>query len=306
VWHYRKTKQTIVNGKLRNAKRPREEWIAVPVPTIINADTFAAAQARMQQNKAKAKRNRKRSYLFGHRIRCKLCGYTIVGGAKSSGKEYVYYRCYHNHARFGESRCTMPPIAEAEMLPLVWAWLTDLVNNPDKVLVALNARAEIDAERAVPKQQRFDMIAKKLADLDRQLKRVVETFTANPDLPMEWLGEQKARLTGQRGDLERERADLAAQLEQQHYTPERVRSIAHFCTALRGRMNDATPEQMLQTFEVLNLQLEATIEDDQKVVYATCSLGEKRVEIASSFASSLRFPKIFWTPSAQQEHHTSS
>jgi site-specific DNA recombinase len=48
--------------KTTTAARPREEWVEIAVPPIVSAEVFSAAQAHLAQNKALAKRNRKRDY----------------------------------------------------------------------------------------------------------------------------------------------------------------------------------------------------------------------------------------------------
>src|SRR5262249_5750432 len=50
--------------KTTTAARGREEWVEIPVPPIVPPEVFAAVRAQLERNKALAKRNRKREYLF--------------------------------------------------------------------------------------------------------------------------------------------------------------------------------------------------------------------------------------------------
>ena len=43
---------------------PESEWIRLTIPPILDAETFHAAQAALQQHRAIATRNRKHAYLL--------------------------------------------------------------------------------------------------------------------------------------------------------------------------------------------------------------------------------------------------
>src|SRR5262249_6708773 len=74
---------------------PRDEWIPVPVPPIIDPATFQAAQAQIQRNVQQSRRNRKLEYLFvGGRLRCGHCGRGMPGHSNVRGIKR--YRC-SNH-----------------------------------------------------------------------------------------------------------------------------------------------------------------------------------------------------------------
>ncbi len=55
---------------------PAEEWLPVTIPAIISPETFAAAQARMEQNQQMAKRNNtQHDYLLRGLLECARCQY---------------------------------------------------------------------------------------------------------------------------------------------------------------------------------------------------------------------------------------
>src|SRR6478736_3109384 len=88
---------------------PREEWIEVPVPALVDPAVFEAAQIQLAEN-----RQRKRDSLRGPRwllqglTVCHRCGYACYGktapvsGRDRSKGEYRHYRCTGTDAhRFG-------------------------------------------------------------------------------------------------------------------------------------------------------------------------------------------------------------
>src|SRR5215468_7066003 len=66
--------------KTRHRLKPKEEWLAIPVPPIIDQETFRAAQIQKQHNARMSRRNRKFEYLLCNaRLRCGQCGSAMSG-----------------------------------------------------------------------------------------------------------------------------------------------------------------------------------------------------------------------------------
>ena len=90
---------------------PREDWVAVPVPAIIDADLWAASRAQAAHNKANAARNSKRFYVFRGMLRCGLCNRVLCGDY--SREMGFRYHCNNNARMLGAARCSFPNINEA-------------------------------------------------------------------------------------------------------------------------------------------------------------------------------------------------
>ncbi|KKR71508.1 MAG: Resolvase domain protein [Candidatus Roizmanbacteria bacterium GW2011_GWB1_40_7] len=75
--------------KSSRRKRPRDEWIAIPVPRIIDDDLFHRAKQRMLENFLYGKRNKQYEYLLTGKVMC-ACGAKRVGDGV---REHHYYRC---------------------------------------------------------------------------------------------------------------------------------------------------------------------------------------------------------------------
>ena len=60
--------------------RPKEEWIPIPVPPIIDQDTRRLAQAQLERNaKLSFRNNKKYSYLLRCLLSCQSCGLAMYG-----------------------------------------------------------------------------------------------------------------------------------------------------------------------------------------------------------------------------------
>jgi site-specific DNA recombinase len=149
---------------------PREEWIAVKVPAIIDAETFQAAQERLARNKIQAKRNRKREYLLiGGRLRCGQCGCAMYGATNPHG--YSDYRCtrptFHD-VTAPHTKCTTQGNA---LETTVWHAVERALRNPELITAELERRrydvetsqTDLDRERQQYRGQ--------LARCDKDLKR---------------------------------------------------------------------------------------------------------------------------------------
>jgi site-specific DNA recombinase len=109
--------------------RPKEEWITVPVPAIIDKELFERARSRLDLNYAMSRRNRKNEYLLAGKIRC-VCGRSRAGEGPQHGK-YLYYRCSDRVLSFPlPPTCKERGVNAAVADRLVWQRLFELMSSP--------------------------------------------------------------------------------------------------------------------------------------------------------------------------------
>ena len=131
------------------AVRPREEWIELPVPAIVEATVFARAQRRRAENRRFSPRKTADPTLLQGLCVCAECGYTIGrnsgnSGKGSYGKRIYYYRCHgvDSWRRPQGAVCDNPPVRADELDAEVWREVLALLENPQLV------RSEIDSRLA--------------------------------------------------------------------------------------------------------------------------------------------------------------
>lgn len=195
--------------------RPVEEWIAIPVPAIVSAELWEAAQERLTMNAHFAKRNTHRTYLLSGLLVCQVCGHTMSGRTDCHGT--VYYAC-----RYGGKYC--PPTVTQHTCtlrgdviePLVWQALKDLLLDPQRIQDAwetLQAEVQPPAAEVATWQTRC-------AALQRQEQRLLDAYQIEV-LSLEDL--QQRRPT-----LQREIRALAQRLAQLQPTPSQTLSLERF------------------------------------------------------------------------------
>jgi site-specific DNA recombinase len=151
--------------------RPREEWIAIPCPSIIVDTVFDAAQRVSRDNSKWSPRNLTEdveAWLLRRLVHCGACGVT-VGCQKMvtrSGKVHRYYWC-PNHARVrvgGEQRCPERNIRSDALDTFVFEQVRAALLRPDMLLAAETA---ITAATPIPDDE---LLAVELTRLDRRLE----------------------------------------------------------------------------------------------------------------------------------------
>src|SRR5262245_15542911 len=124
--------------KTRHRQVPREEWIPITVPRIIEPATFEAAQAQLTRNKIQSKRNRRHEYLFVNgRLRCGQCERVMTGEISPQG--YVRYRCNRGKWPYmdvvaAHSQRSIPARA---IEPVVWEAVEHALNTPTLIATEL-------------------------------------------------------------------------------------------------------------------------------------------------------------------------
>lgn len=286
IWYYGKTKM-ISDGKEtsrqpkskrgfgKQVARPREEWIGVEVPAIISSEDFDKAQERLRLNLEQSSRNSRREYLLGRRLRCSACGYTVIGMHRRINNQY--YRC--NGAWRKPKVCTMPNFRVDQVDAVVWQWIKGLLEDPANTTQGLK---DIQGEAIRANQalyDRLDMINARIADSQEQLGKLLDLYLSG-SFPSEMLQERKSRLEELIASLERERVDINAHIQKQVITDAEIQEIGDFCAELSNRLDNATFEQHRQIIDLLDVRGTLAIENNEKVVYVRCHIGQQRLSVA--------------------------
>jgi site-specific DNA recombinase len=123
--------------------RPKEEWIPISVPPIIDLATFHAAAGRARENDAFSPRNlQEGGYLLRKLVRCGRCGSScsaltskqIYGGEVHSSH---YYGCLRTTSGFlKQERCSQRRIRADVLDEMVWEEVSTRLQDPALVLEA--------------------------------------------------------------------------------------------------------------------------------------------------------------------------
>ena len=159
-----------------NHERPREEWIEIPVPALIDEPTFARAQELLHENKIRARRRTITPSLVQGLVSCRRCGYALSRtSTRSSARLIHYYRCLGSDGwrHLGGPRCTSRPVRQDLLDETVWTEVIRLLEDPTLIQQELERRLAA-ARAADPTMQRERTV-------QRDLVRVGKSYRADAD-----------------------------------------------------------------------------------------------------------------------------
>jgi site-specific DNA recombinase len=188
-------------GKTRRADRPRDEWVQVGVPAIIEDDVFQAVQGQLARNKALAQRNRKYDYLFvGGRLRCGRCGRAMTGEAPHGVRRY---RCSSRTTFTEPSKRCKGYVSANDAEGRVWETIEQVLQRP-KIIAGEVGRQQAGAEEQRAEILReISFIEDTMAKCDREEQRWAQAYVAEVI--------NLAELKGYRSEIATRRHSLLAQ-----------------------------------------------------------------------------------------------
>ena len=161
---------------------PREEWMTIPVPALVEPEVFAAVQEQRRDTQRHARRYRRGAKdLLQGLVSCKGCGYAYYGkgishkAAKGRPRDYAYDRCLGTDAyRFGGARVGRNTQGRTDLLELAgWREVRGWLAPPHRL-------AEEDRRRLHPHAhaRRHDLTAVEgqLGRLRRGLARLIDSY----------------------------------------------------------------------------------------------------------------------------------
>jgi len=159
-------------------ERPQDEWIAIPVPLIIDEQTFALAQERLEANKTHAPRRTVVPSVVQGLVSCANCGYALYRtSTRSSARTIYYYRCLGSDAwrRRGGPICRSRPIRQDLLDRVAWTEIVKLLEEPGLIQSELDRRLEA-ARHTDPTKRREDGLRRDLARLQKSIARLLTAY----------------------------------------------------------------------------------------------------------------------------------
>ncbi|MFL5335361.1 MAG: recombinase family protein, partial [Geminicoccaceae bacterium] len=244
--------------------KPREQWIAIPVPALVDANTWDRAQAQLARNATLSFRNnRKYSYLLRCLLTCRVCGRAIFGHtyrATAKQPERRYYECSGRDCTIAArpTPCPSRKVRAEEIEAAVWEHVAGLLSEPGRLLAQFqhfNAVAEAGSadEAAADQRLRSRIDRTNWAD-----KRLLDAYEAGA-ITLAEMAERRHRLAEERLGLERQQQDRE-RLRHERAQAESMRTnLAAFCTRVGSRLQNAS---FADKQAILQLVIERIIVDE--------------------------------------------
>jgi len=225
--------------------RPREEWLPITVPAIIDQATYARAQAQLARNAQLSYRNNtKYSYLLRCLLTCSTCGLAMFGTTYKSSDgqvEHRYYKC-HGHDRILSARehaCTRRAIPAEALETAIWEHIRQLLENPGQLLTQFEAFAQLATAGSEQEQRQNRQLQAALDRLERQDRRLVDAYQAEI-ISLDELSQRRQELALRRQGLLDQQRQQAKLQQQQHHAQQVLESLTAFCEHIRNRLEHLT------------------------------------------------------------------
>ncbi len=187
-WVYGKYRHVSTEDGMRVYDQPRDTWIEIPVPQVIDDKTWERAQKLKKQRSIKAKRNTKVLYLLQHLLKCRECGrnfHTRASWTTTSvrnGKAYTYelttprryYMC--NGTQSLRLRCRERPYIRAEQLEEpIWSEVKRVLQNPDLIVAGI---ATLDSQQGGGMEEEIAQAERDLRSIQMEEDRAIRLFVS--------------------------------------------------------------------------------------------------------------------------------
>ena len=279
-WRYGKTSP--INGNsAHRTKNGQDYWITVNVPAIIEMDTWQKVRERLSTNKHLPKRSTKYAYLLATRIYCPGCGGKMrCATRKANGAHYFYYECIRHRVGGCNNRSSYP----AELVDtLAWQWIKELLSDPESIRKGLENYRTAQESYIAPITQKLTTVDRLLEQNRASYDRLIELYVSG-EVDKSMLIERKSRLEKTLQDLDQERINLRASLEKQTINEEQEQDLYELASQVKSALDAGDNDLITQRglIERLKVNAELDFQDNHKVTYFSCILGETDLYIKSS------------------------
>ena len=237
---------------VKTVDRPREEWLEIPVPAIVDQDTFARVRQRLEDNKRFAARNTKVPSLLQGLAACSACGYGYYRtSARTTSRKIYYYRCLgsDDYRYEGGRVCVNQPVRADYLDTVVWDHITALLADPALIRAEISKRLEQarTGDPATRQRKRPELeLAKAATSITVMIEAFSEQLLTIDELraKMPHLRARQANLHAQIDALDSQTADRDAYLKL-------ADDLEGFLAQLRGNAATATVEERQRVLRLL-------------------------------------------------------
>jgi site-specific DNA recombinase len=228
--------------------RPKEEWVLIPVPPIIDEATFAAAQAQAERNAQNSRRNRRNDYLLVNaRLRCGQCKRAMRWVFNKKGGAY----CCTGHRYLNETLCR-GRVSAAALEEHVWHRFKYTLRHPELIAAQLEDLKQMAGSEQSDLWRDRRGFEAQLARCAQDLKKWEDAYE-NDVITLMDFKEKKAMIDARRASVEQELARLAEQQHRLEYIDVKRTAIADYCQRVSSRLKKYTRDEKREALEVFDI-----------------------------------------------------
>ena len=155
--------------------RPKEEWLPIPVPVIVEREVFQAAQAKRATNKVFSTRNTQHPYLLRGTLEHLPCGY---GMSSEQHKGELIYRCRERANVFpGPKKCS-GWYSAALLDELVWDTIADILAHPQPVARYLKRKGKDQEKTLKVATEAVQLLERQIEELKGREEKIASEYAS--------------------------------------------------------------------------------------------------------------------------------
>lgn len=255
VWQHNTMRRQQKGNRVKSVPLPKEQWIPVPVPPLIDPELWQAAQrAKKETNRSR----RTQPLLLTGRIFC-ICGRRLTGTTNGA---YQNYRCPTIQDAPRQPPCVMRIGVHADLLDsAVWQAVERLLLQPQILDAELQQRKQHARAGRDKLEQLVRSHAAKCAAIERQIETLLDLLLAG-EITAEKLDKEHQRLTQKLQEAEAQKA--AAAKERDAYTETDFADYQELVEQLRAAITNTDFESRCRVLDLLDLRVDAVRRTDSE------------------------------------------
>ena len=230
-------------------ERPKEEWIAISVPPILDLQTFHQAARRGRDNQSFAPRNLKeQAYLLRRLVRCGRCGSScsaITSKQISGGQPRTshYYVCSRKNSGFiKQERCGQRQIRADVLDEMVWEEVSVRLQDPKLVYEAYQERHTHDSDLGRNTLDEPDeRVEQQLKGANKELSRLLDAYQCGA-IELSELQRRRKLIDSKLELLTREKEVLARMAEEKERDSDIQSGLEEFANLISKNLSHMTFE----------------------------------------------------------------
>jgi len=218
-----------------NRERPRHEWIEIAVPAIINEESFALAEERLEQNKRFSKRRTIEPTLLHGMLVCGECGYAYYRCAtRTSKRKIYYYRCLgsDDYRHVNGRVCQNKPIRQDYLDELIWKQIIELLEDPEMIRKEIQRRIK-EIQDSSPTRKRKEVLDREITRQQKSIEKLLDAYQEGL-LKLDELRDRLPNLRKRSEALQAELRSLEAMSADQQTFLRLADNVGNFLERLRG------------------------------------------------------------------------
>jgi site-specific DNA recombinase len=240
-----------------HVRRPREEWVAIPVPGYLPRDLVDLACATMDANKGAERKRLARAWELRGLLRCPCGSGMQTKTTNPQGRRtYHYYLCNRRNELRKMCSCTQKALRAEEAEAAIWEFVSRLLKDPETIRVGMERLIEQErsAYRGDPEQV-TKAWADKVAECT-QLRAAYQDQQAAGLMTLEELGAKLTQLEAVRRHAEGEIATLKGfQSRVEKLEEDRDALIESMSEMVPEALDDLTGEERNKVYRMLRLEV---------------------------------------------------